>query len=143
MPILTAELKTQLKQRLDESLTGPVELRLRVRPSTGGLVIPGGEACETCDPCRDLLEELAEASPRITLIVTEDRSLTAPVIEVARPGEPARITFEGLPAGYEFASLLDAVEHVASGEPELSDATREALDGLAQDVELMVFVTPT
>ncbi len=143
MPLLSEDLKAQLRERLGETLTEAVDLRLRVRPSTGPLIIPGAASCETCDPCREIAEGLAEASDLVHLTITEDRAATAPVLEVARPGEPARITFEGLPSGYEFASLLDAVERVSSGDPGLSAETREALAGLDKDVELMVFVTPT
>ncbi|HZP96879.1 MAG TPA: hypothetical protein VFC31_11150 [Candidatus Limnocylindria bacterium] len=143
MPVLSDDLKAQLRERLAETLTGAVELRLRVRPSTGPLIIPGAATCETCDPCREIAEGFAEASDHVRLAVTEDRSVTAPVLEVARPGEPARITFEGLPSGYEFTGLLDAVERVSSADAGLSAETRTALDALEKDVELMVFVTPT
>ncbi len=143
MPILSDDLKAQLKQRLAEDLRGPVEIRLRTRPSTGALFIPGDASCETCDACREIAEGVAEASPLVSLVVTEDRSVTAPIIEIAPPGEPARITFEGLPGGYEFASLLDAIERVSASDPGLSAETREALGALDEDVELMVFVTPT
>ena len=143
MSILSDDVKAQLKERHATSLRGPVELRLRTRPSMGPLIIPGAEACETCEPCREIAEGLAEASELVRLIVTEDRTLIAPVIEIAPPGEPARIAFEGLPAGYEFAGLLDAVERVSSADSGLSEKTRAALAALEQDVELMVFVTPT
>lgn len=143
MPILSDDLKAQLRERFGETLTGTVDLHLRVRPSLGPLVVPGAATCETCDPCRELAEGLAEASDLVHLTVSEDPALTAPVLEVARPGEPARISFEGLPSGYEFTSLLDAVERVSNADSGLSAETREALEGLDKDVELMVFVTPT
>lgn len=143
MPILSEDLKAQLRERLATTLSGPVELRLRVRPSTGSLVLPGDVSCETCDPCREIAEGLAEASPLVHLVITEDRAVTAPTIEIAAPGEPARISFEGLPAGYEFTGLLDAIERVSSADAGLSEESRDALASLDQDVELMVFVTPT
>ncbi len=143
MSIVGADVRAQLRERLGESLQGPVELRLRVRPSLGGLVIPGAGACETCDPAREITQALAEASDKVTLVVSEDRSLEAPVLEIARPGEPSRISFEGLPSGYEFSALLDAVERVSTAEHGLAAETSAALAALTDDVELMVFVTPT
>ncbi len=143
MSVVSQAVKDQLRERLARTLSGPVELRLRVRPSLGGLVVPGAGACETCDPAREIAAALAEASDRVTLVVTEDRSLAAPVLEIARPGEPSRISFEGLPSGYEFSTLLDAVERVSSAADDLAPETRAALGALTSDVELMVFVTPT
>jgi glutaredoxin-like protein len=66
-----------------------------------------------------------------------------PSLSVGQPGEAARITFQGLPAGYEFATLLDAVERTSAGEPGLSLEMSERLAGLEAEVEVMVFVTPT
>lgn len=143
MSVVGQAVKDQLRERLTRSLSGPVELRLRVRPSLGGLVVPGVGTCATCDAAREIAAALAEASALVALVVTEDRGVAAPVLEVARPGEPSRISFDGLPSGYEIASLLDAMERVSSGEPGLAPETSLALERLTTDVELMVFVTPT
>ena len=53
------------------------------------------------------------------------------------------IRFYGIPAGYEFASLMEAVEMVAKGQSGLSPATKEKLRSLTAPLELQVFVTPT
>ena len=53
------------------------------------------------------------------------------------------IRFLGLPAGYEFANLIDSIIVASTGEPALSTATRDALDGLGEDVTIKVFTTPT
>jgi len=143
MAVVSDQVKEQLRERFAETLSGPVELRLRVAPALGGLYVPGMAACETCEPAREISQALADASALVTLEVTEDRSLSAPVLEVAAPGDQARVTFEGLPAGYEFSALLDAVERVSAADPDLAPETQEALAALDQDVELMVFVTPT
>jgi glutaredoxin-like protein len=49
----------------------------------------------------------------------------------------------GIPSGYEFGSLLEDLEDVARGATALTAETRRALDGLAQDVHIRVFVTPS
>jgi alkyl hydroperoxide reductase subunit AhpF len=53
------------------------------------------------------------------------------------------IRFLGIPAGYEFANLIDSIIVASTGEPALSDATKEALGGLTEDVTIKVFTTPT
>lgn len=146
MAIVTEELKTELRERFEGSLTGDVELRLVVRPGSSAgslLIVPGVAECESCAPLREVAEALAEVSPRISVTVTERRDGDAPVLEIARPGEPARISFKGFPGGYEFGTLIDGIERVSRNELALSDATLAALAKLESDVELMVFVTPT
>ena len=49
----------------------------------------------------------------------------------------------GIPAGYEFASLLESLEMVAKGDSGLAPATREKLKLLSSPLNLQVFVTPT
>jgi alkyl hydroperoxide reductase subunit AhpF len=53
------------------------------------------------------------------------------------------IRFLGIPAGYEFVNLIDSIVVASTGEPALSAATKEALDGLGEDVTIKVFTTPT
>jgi hypothetical protein len=53
------------------------------------------------------------------------------------------IRFLGIPAGYEFANLIDSIIVASTGEPAVSDATKAALGGLTEDVTIKVFTTPT
>jgi glutaredoxin-like protein len=53
------------------------------------------------------------------------------------------IRFYGLPAGYEFASLLDAILSVSHSDSGLKAENKEKLAKLSQPVHLQVFVTPT
>ena len=53
------------------------------------------------------------------------------------------IRFYGLPAGYEFSTVLDAILAVSKGDSGLLPASREKLAQLAQPLHLEVFVTPT
>ncbi len=140
------------KERLRERLAGlpaTVELKLYRKPDTGRLILPPGHGCATCNAAEELVTTIAECAPeRITLEVreldeSEDASAGAPSITISAPGEDPRITFQGLPAGYEFATLLDAIERVSAADPELSPEATAKLAGLDEDVEIMVFVTPT
>ena len=53
------------------------------------------------------------------------------------------VRFYGIPAGYEFVSLLESLEMVSKGDSGLSAATREKLKSLEKPLNLQVFVTPT
>ena len=108
--------------------------------------------CETCTPTRQLLEQLSDLSPYITvetlnLILEKDRAAQygvdrVPAIVVSSPARE-RIRFYGAPFGHELMSLLEAIRMTASGESGLGEASRAQLATLTQPVRLQVFFTPT
>ena len=148
MSILDERTAEQLRSRFAERLSEPVELRLYTRPGTGRLILPSGFGCATCDEARELAEDVAATAPeKVTLEVvdvSEGGEVTeVPLLTVARPGEEPRIRFQGLSAGYEFATVVDAIERVSSGDHGLSEESAKALEQLEDDVEVLVFATPT
>ena len=102
---------------------------------------------------RRLVEELAGLDPRITAEsynfvldtakVEELKIQRIPAVAVLGAEKDHGIRMYGLPSGYEFGSLVDAILDVSSGESGLSEATRTALADLASPVHLQVFSTPT
>ena len=62
---------------------------------------------------------------------------------VIRNGKDYGIRFYGLPAGYEFSSLLDTILDVSKGDSGLSLESKEKLGKITQPLHLQVFVTPT
>jgi len=63
--ILPDHVKQQLRERLKERLSGPVQLKLYTRPGTGRLILPSGMGCPTCDDARELAEAFQEAAPEL------------------------------------------------------------------------------
>jgi glutaredoxin-like protein len=53
------------------------------------------------------------------------------------------VRFYGVPAGYEFTSLIEAIKAVSAGESGLAPKTKEILAGLKDSLHLQVLVTPT
>lgn len=151
--MLSQQIKEQLRQRFAERLEGPVQLRLLTRPGSGRLILPGGLGCQTCEEARELAEDLAAAAPEKISIevvdVTEAGSSAiqpVPTLQVGLPSEESRIAWQGLPAGYEFATVVDAIERISRAEIGLSPETLDKLallDGVEDPVEIMVFATPT
>jgi alkyl hydroperoxide reductase subunit AhpF len=101
---------------------------------------------------RQLLEELAALSENLSVEVLNfllDKEKAAGYgvdnvpATVVRNGKEFGIRFYGLPAGYEFASLLDAIILVSKGDSGLSAVSRERLAQITEPVHLQVFVTPT
>lgn len=108
--------------------------------------------CRFCRENNELLQEMAEVSPRIRLVVHDfvqeaelaksfgiDKIPATVIMDETDRG----IRFFGIPSGYEFTSLVEAVRLVGSGENPLSADTRAFLEGLTVPLHLQVFVTPT
>ncbi|HNV02080.1 MAG TPA: hypothetical protein PLN93_03950 [Vicinamibacterales bacterium] len=131
----------------------------RVREMLGAMVDPVRLVfftqtlnCETCEPTGRILKELAELSDLITV---EEHNLLLERDEAAKLGidrvpaiavlgaQDYGIRFLGIPSGYEFMSLLDAVLTVSKADSGLGEASRALLAGLPSPLELQVFVTPT
>lgn len=149
MPLIDEKTMADLRERLAASLLGSVEIRLYRKPGSGRLILPGGVGCQTCDQAEEIARSLAEVDPdRLHLTVVdvriEDSEIeSVPTLTIAAPGELPRITFQGLPSGYEFATLLDAIERVSGSGDGLAPEETERLASLQDEVEVMVFVTPS
>jgi hypothetical protein len=149
MPLLSEQITQQLTERFAETLRDPVHLTLYTRPGSGRLVLPGGLGCATCDDARAVAEELVAVAPDLlTLDVvdvsTQDSEVTdVPTLTLNRPGAGVRISWQGLPAGFEFATVVDAIERASNGQIGLTQQSTEALGRLTEPVEVLVFATPT
>jgi len=108
--------------------------------------------CDFCAETRELVEEIASLSDEVDAVIydfaadkekAEDLGIDKiPAIAVVGEKDYG-VRFYGIPSGYEFVSLIEAIKMVASGQSELFDATKEALAQLDEPVHLQVFVTPT
>lgn len=112
--------------------------------------------CQFCRETRQIAEEVAALSPHIALavhdLVADEATAAAygidkiPALVVMRGGDRPKdygIRFYGIPSGYEFSSLIEAIKMVGYGDSGLSQATRDWLATLSRPVDLQVFVTPT
>ena len=66
-----------------------------------------------------------------------------PAIAVLGESKDYGVRMYGLPQGYEFGSLVDAILAVSSGESGLGEETKAALHALDKPVHIQVFSTPT
>ena len=115
------------------------------------LIVPGQE-CSYCKETRELLEELADISDKLHLTVKdfvrdeqEAQSLGITHIPafILQGHTRGAVRYFGIPAGYEFSTLIEDLIDVSKGTTDLSDKTREALATVDQDIHIQVFVTPT
>ncbi|NOZ56686.1 MAG: glutaredoxin [Calditrichaeota bacterium] len=109
--------------------------------------------CQYCRETRMLMEELAELSDLITLekynFLTDKEQAEKygidkiPATIVMDDNKDYGIRYFGIPSGYEFASLLEDILMVSSGDSGLEPESREKLATLEKPVHIQVFVTPT
>ena len=108
--------------------------------------------CQTCGPAEDFYKELVSLSDKVKLEVynrvtdTEKAAaygITLSPAAVIEGPRGARLRFYGIPAGYEFVSLLEALKNSAAPGTDLQPETVQALAGVAKPVNIKVFVTPT
>lgn len=101
---------------------------------------------------KQLLTELLALSDKLSLevynfLLDKDKVSEYGIDKVpataVRNGKDYGIRFYGLPAGYEFATLLDAILSVSRGDSGLKAENKEKLAKVSQPVHLQVFVTPT
>ena len=154
MPLLSDSDREQLRREFAK-LQDPVKLVLFTQTAD----------CEYCELTQQLLEQVAELSDKIILEthdfagdqapVSEYRITRVPAIAVVRvesqviDGAPQThdrdygIRFYGVPAGYEFATLIGDIFDVSRGESGLNEQSKAMLAQLKEPLHLQVFSTPT
>src|SRR5712691_5852017 len=143
MAFLNAQDEQAVREQFAQ-LTEPVKLVV-FSQSLGG-------AADLCRENEQLVREVADLSDELSveilnLSIDRERAEAYRVDQVpAIVVEGARdygIRFYGIPSGYEFSNLIDSIIVASTGEPALSEETKASLRGLADDVDIKVFSTPT
>ena len=107
--------------------------------------------CETCPDTERLLKAVAELSERVKLetlnpMIDRDRAeqygVTRVPAIILEGDRDYGIRYFGIPAGYEFASLLEDLVATGKRQSGLSDASKELIGKLTEPLNLKVFVTP-
>jgi glutaredoxin-like protein len=152
MAIISEQDAAQLRDLFAEQLTRDVTI-VHYTQHESRLIVPGVVPCATCRDNLTLLEELVGLDDHLHLEMHDFKAeadlaaqhgiekIPATVVRGADGGERAR--FFGVPAGYEFTTLLEDVLEVGGAGPQLSAESTAALAGLEGEVHIQVFVTPT
>jgi len=142
MALIADDVAAQLKEEFAK-LQNPVRLAV----FSQALADPESEQV------RRLVEELGALDPRLTaesynfVLDTEKvqglRIARIPAIAILGAEKDYGIRMYGMPSGYEFGTLVDAILDVSRGDSGLSEETRAGLLALARPVHVQVFSTPT
>lgn len=145
--LLNVDLADQVKGLFESELIHPVTL----------LYFYNNETCDSCSETGQLLEEITGLSDKLHLVsydmkmehvrAQKYRVTLAPGLVVAAGVADDLvdhgIRFAGMPSGYEFGSLIQAIILVSKQDSGLKPMVRSQLKNLHKPVHLQVFVTPT
>lgn len=101
---------------------------------------------------KQLVEELARFSDKLSVDVYNfllDKERVAEYgidkvpATIIRNGKDYGIRFYGIPAGYEFSTVLDTIVDISKADSRLKPESREKLAAITEPLKLEVFVTPT
>ncbi len=141
MALLNDEIREQVSEMLAE-LPDAVRLVIFKKP----------EDCPYCETIEELVTEIAETSENVSTEVydfTQDQDKVAefkidkaPVIAIVGARDYG-LRFFGVPANYEFSTLLHGIQAAGTGKSaQLDDVTKDYLAALDKPVHYQVFVTP-
>ncbi|MFA5529468.1 MAG: FAD-dependent oxidoreductase [Thiohalomonadaceae bacterium] len=143
-----------MAEYLDPDTKAQVSALLASLPAPVRLVyFTQAQACGACREQRELLETIAGLSDKVVLEVHDlladaeaARTLgidKVPATTVIGPGGEPGIRFYGLTAGYEFASLIEAITREAEGQSGLAPEVEALVRLIDVPVHLEVMVTLT
>ncbi|MFZ5828307.1 MAG: hypothetical protein ACOY94_28715 [Bacillota bacterium] len=148
MAILSDAHKQKVKELFDAQLKGPVEVLLFH-------VDTEEQRSQFTEATREILTELAALADgkisvrEMPLEAYQAEADTYRIEEVpamvllGEGGTDTQIRFYGAPVGYEFMVLLEDLVDVSQNKSRLSDATRQQIQGIQEEVTIQVFTTPT
>jgi glutaredoxin-like protein len=149
-PLIQDQQKSQLKRTLRKDLKAEVGMRLFTQRSSP-ITIPGRD-CKYCAQTQQMLEELAELSPKLRLEIVdifsqpelaEDEGISrVPALALGAKGK-GKLRFFGIPGGHQLSVIVENIKTISRGVSPLSMATRKGLRSINQPVQIQVFVTLT
>lgn len=154
MVMLGKDVRDETRKKFDAELVDKVTM-LHFTGEPSRLVLPESQRNQDgffCKETRQLLEEVASLSDKIDLRIFDFKAeaekaaargidmIPATVLAGARD---YGIRFFGIPSGYEYTSLLEALIDVSKGTTSLAPKTKEALKTVGRDIHIQVFITPT
>ena len=125
---LDQNIKTQLAAYM-ERLVQPIDLVANLDASTASQEL------------RELLEEVAATSAKITLKEGNDINARKPSFGVAKQGEDPRVVFAGIPMGHEFSSLILALLQVSGYQPKIEQEKIDQIRNLQGSYKFETYIS--
>jgi len=142
MSLIPDDKKELLRNELNEKMENAVKIVMFTQELE----------CRFCSDTRQLIQEFATLSDKITVEVYDFVADASKVKEYGIDKIPALaiigkkdygVRIYGIPYGYEFQTLIEAVINVSKDKTDLSDKTKAILAEVKAPVHIQVFVTLT
>ncbi len=142
MSLISEEDKKFLKKEFEKKMKDDVYV----------YVFTSNDNCRYCKETVDITNETASLHDAIhveVLNVNSDKAKEmgvdkAPTTIITDNNEyGSRIRYIGIPAGYEFSSLIEDIISVSQRKVTFEEHVKEHLDEIDEPIEIKVFVTPT
>ncbi|MEF8712267.1 MAG: alkyl hydroperoxide reductase subunit F [Accumulibacter sp.] len=125
--MLDANIQAQLRAYL-EKIQHPVEL------------VGTFDGSNQAQEMLALLQDIASLSDKVS-VQKNGHSVRRPSFSVGRPGEPARISFAGIPMGHEFTSLILALLHTGGHPPKIEASVIEEIRSIPGQFHFETFIS--
>jgi alkyl hydroperoxide reductase subunit F len=125
--MLDTNIKTQLRAYL-EKIQYPIELVITL------------DASSKAQEMLALVQDIAELSGKVS-VRQDGESARKPSFAVGRPGEPARISFAGIPMGHEFTSLILALLQTGGHPPKAEASVIDEIRGISGKFHFETFIS--
>lgn len=154
MDILSKYVTEATLKKLTDELEDKVNL-IHFTQEPSRLVLPDylkGQECVFCKETKELLKEVTALSDKLELKIYDFVADIEKAKEYGIDKIPATILlgkenygigFYGIPSGYEYASLIEAIIDVSKSKTKLSQKTIDAIRDIDKDVHIQIFITPT
>jgi alkyl hydroperoxide reductase subunit AhpF len=143
-------MRGQLRELFSRQMQDPVTLHFFTQKSS--LLIVPSQECHTCREAGELFSEVTSLSGKLTL---ETHDFLAETDEAKRLGveripalvmqgkNKGALRYFGVPGGYEFGVVIEALVDLSRGTTQLTAETRKQIAELPAPVHIKVLVTPT
>src|ERR1044071_6212316 len=147
MPLIPDDDQQRIREHFERSLTGDVEIVMftdRVSP----IIVPGQQPCEMCEQTEELLNEVTTLSDKLSLTVHDIKEAKEEADSykidrvpsfILKGASRGQVRYFGIPAGYEFSTLIADLIDVSKGVTNLSEETLEFLASLTEDINIKGF----
>lgn len=153
MATLIGERDRRYLESVFEKLEGKTRL-LIFTESPSRLVVPGQRPCTYCQQTVQLVQEMASTTDKVEVVVYDRKvhldmvqeygiDMVPAIVVTDEQGSRRNVRFFGIPAGYEFGTLVEAIVDAGNGQTRLSPEVKERVRAIDVPVHLKVFVTPT
>ena len=142
MSLIPEDKQEYLRNKFNENLVDPVRI----------LMFTQEIECRFCSDTRQLAQELATLSDKITVEVCDfvadgDKAKEYGIDKIPALAIVGKkdygVRIYGIPYGYELQTLIEAVINVSRGTTDLSEKTKAILTDVKSPVHIQVFVTLT